>query len=455
MRCIAPSPPRRHNVQHAHDAARRPLSNLPYELLSVIATSLSTPDVVNFHSTDRRTAWATENVWAERQFSARTCRTSPTSLAHLRQLALSRHAKKIRNISVQIHLEYNLNSPFAQYQLRAYADMVRMDLRVILGQAVRLQQLNLVAPSAPYVPPPEISPLVHLPYGYHNDNMLLSDHGAEPLEFWAFISEVFQELIVSGKGIETFRLLGFAKAEWLVQIFPTPSLLVDLSNSAIARSLTTLTLEVVLHSHLTDSNILSVAKLISSNSNLQHLTLNVGLPSLSFTFPNENWSSLLDTLYKDPVFSLQTLEFSGLATCSSSTLDQIVRTHSKSLRRLVLERTNFRAPNFLRPLFSSLAASRIEYFAFRELWLHNRTWIVSSRLSYAHLPDLVLEFTKDAESGRKDKSYRGWVDIVWPVSPRDAWIQWDNTDGKLGDEGMKRGLLEVVEAIDCGSIVDS
>lgn len=55
---------------------------------------------------------------------------------------------------------------------------------------------------------------------------------------------------------------------------------------------------------------------------------------------------------------------------------------------------------------------------------------------------------------RKDETYRDWVVVEWSRSSHSQWMEWDNEDGRKGEGWMRRGMLTVVDLVDCGALRD-
>jgi hypothetical protein len=168
---------------------------------------------------------------------------------------------------------------------------------------------------------------------------------------------------------------------------------------------------------------------------------------------SEKWAPLLQQLGGDPPFRLQTLELDGLVSSQSApTLDHIIETHSPTLRRLVLEHTNFHYPNTLRAFFYALSRSNVNYYKTNWLYIHQRTYLLPSTLCFIVVPDEVL--THSQVVATDDESCLDWVRVIWDVNGYDVPLIYDNEDDWYGENWMKNCFMNALAAINCGAVKD-
>ena len=214
------------------------------------------------------------------------------------------------------------------------------------------------------------------------------------------------------------------------------------------RSLTKLDLELELSTNTSDVAIKTVVKLIKDNSKLQHLKLcaapDVDPQPRTLT---KHWSTLLDLLGTNPPFRLRSFDLDGLTTSGTTTLDRIIRVHSRTLRRVVLSNTRFLRPNSLRAFYAAMAETRLEYLAMKGFLMHDRHWIVNSNFTCQYRPDEVLDWSESL-----DEAYIGWIDLTWDQADHRDWVIYNNEEGARDEYWMQDKLLEVVAMVDCGGI---
>lgn len=283
---------------------------------------------------------------------------------------------------------------------------------------------------------------------------LQSDEAAWPVR--KFISRLVNRAQVALPHLEMLRILGFANSNWQSSLASSEWILNEVAYFPALQDLTTLDLQLEMFPHDDNRCMLSLAKIMGRNPKLEVLRIRSG-PNVDedYRISTENWAPLLLCLGDNPPFRLRTLEIDGLVTSRTApTLDQIVKAHSPTLSRLVLEHTNFHFPNTLRAFFYALADSNLNYYQSTWLYLHQRTMLVASTLSFLHVADEVLRRTHHRAIG-KDEGYSGWVHITWDVSSEDTPLVYQNLDGWYGEDWMRNCFLSTISSLNSGAIRDS
>lgn len=397
--------------------------------------------------------------------------TSYASLAHLQSVVCCRFGKSMRELVVNLHI--HCHAPKDQRAALVmnsgthamdFLTFVEYCFVAVFKRATNLKKITIVAPAAIPLDGHEtfICTWQH-PMMQNQCQASTSSHDPDGDHYHDISQGLLRqipELIIKWMRYAPSRLheveiLGFTKTTRLGQLIRPADILVHLKGWPCHNNLTSLTLQLNLTVLRSGHNLLDgVAGLIGNTARLKHLKLSASPPTKVYREPSETWTQLLRTLGSDPPFQLDTLELDGFVTSTSITLNRVVRAHLKTLRRITLQRTNFHAPNFLRPLCASLAESDIEYFGVREFFLHKNSWLAGCTMQWIFRLDQVLEFQGAPELSKKDLSYRDWIEVEFEDNDYADWLIYDNEDGQIGAEEMKVLFKQIVAAIDCGSIKD-
>lgn len=338
---------------------------------------------------------------------------------------------------------------------------------ILLG-APRLSRLTIRAPKGLsgmddeyLIPEPrssDIGPSRNV--AFRRDSSGIQDHGhvIDAPSLSHLVSEMVRRGLIMVPHLQELRVLGFANTEWQSLLASAEMTLCELALQPSAYNLTTIDLQLEMSTRGPNNCLSSLVEVTKRTIKLKVLRIRSGPKALSqYRIPTEYWAPLLKQLgERKPPFKLHTLDLDGLATSKvAPTLDRIVAAHSCSLRRLVLGHTNFHYPNTLYAFFSALAKSDVSYFELSWLFLHHKSLLVASSLSFAQVPDEVLKMgVKDLRSDC-DMSNYDWIVIRWDVDRHDAAVVYDNEDGFYGQDWIKRCCQNALTSIECGAIDDS
>lgn len=281
-------------------------------------------------------------------------------------------------------------------------------------------------------------------------------HTIDVASYQTLLPKLLHTVRVKLPNLEQFSIFGFANSRWQSSLAGTEGVLEAMTAKPVLRALTTLNLELEMSTDNTCIALTKIGELIGSNPNLRVLKLRAG-PGTCFTYrtPNSHWIPLLQVLGSDPPFRLHTLEVDGLiASTTAPTLNSIIEVHSPTLRRIVLENTNFRLSHTTRAFFNALAKSEVQYFAWKRVLIHShpRSYLRGTHLRHYIVEDQVLTSLWNHGITPVPNSDKDWVLIMWDQDPLDTLSVWDGEDGLVGKDGIKVAFKNVVEAIDCGAI---
>jgi hypothetical protein len=267
--------------------------------------------------------------------------------------------------------------------------------------------------------------------------------------------------------LEHFQIVGYADSIWQSALMGNMRPFSDACELSALQNLTSLNLQLEMFTFHTNLVIRRLVHLLKSNANLKALALSEGPLSIRrYQKRNENWAPLLQLLGSNPPFSLRSLEINGLVTSiNAPTLGCIINLHSSTIRRVILENTNFHYPNTLYAFFTACANSGIRYYKSRNFYLHERVVIVSSSLTYDTLEDEDGRLHEDMEDwdsetdhcNLDDESCQGWVEVDWAMNdyPRNAVLIYDNENGRKGIRYMYGAFMSGVSMVKDGAIIDS
>lgn len=419
--------------------------------------------------------WAYHVTEAARFFSTRYCETEKSSIAELERIACSRFTEDVR----ALHLDFRLVCHKLDFE-RHFLDDLDHSLDPCVGIQIEpkslIEKLNiifkrmknlsefLICGPAPIAgmghgqftlnPWPTNDSGKHAVFAPIYENFLAHYHVVNFEILETIVPRILDALHVRDRGLDKFSLVGFSTYSWQEMLIPSaPTLGCVLSLPSI-QSLTRLELELAMLEEASLGSIACVARIIEHTPQLQHLKVHAGPTDLTFSTSHEEYSPLLEVLGINPPFRLQSLDLEGVITGSKITLDDIVRVHTTTLRRMVLNHVNLHAPNYIRVLFKSLAVADLDYFAVRNMWCHNRFWLCPSTLQTTMKPDEVLSHYV-ADEDDASAAYVGFVYISLEVYKHTKWIIHDATAKNHGKVWMRRSLLSVVEQVDCGGIRDA
>ncbi|EUC51128.1 hypothetical protein COCMIDRAFT_31683 [Bipolaris oryzae ATCC 44560] len=297
-------------------------------------------------------------------------------------------------------------------------------------------------------------------YGDELEGLLILRSGQhQSIEAYAICDFVFQLVRCTQTTVshlEKIRILGFAKSEWQSWLASAESILEGMAYVPILQNLTTIDLQLEMFPNSENSCMLNLVEITEQNANLKVLKIRTSPRSIRYyRTSSENWAPLLQQLGNNPPFRLRTLELDGLISSKSApSLDRIIDTHSPTLRRLVLEHTNFHYPNTLHALFSSLAKSNVDYFKSNWLSLPGGYYLLALRVYFQTVFDEVMEPTFSHVDECDDESCWDWVKVFWDVSSFDTPLVFDNEDGWHGEGWMRHCFMNSVASINCGAMID-
>lgn len=271
-----------------------------------------------------------------------------------------------------------------------------------------------------------------------------------------FVSQLIRCTQTIASRLEMLRILDFAKSEWQSWLASAESILDGMTYVPVLQNLTTIDLQLEMFPSRENICMSSLVEITKQNANLKVLKVRTSPRSIRYyRTSSEDWAPLLQQLGSDPPFRLRTLEFDGLISSESApAMDRIVNTHNPTLRRLVMEHTNFHYPNTLHALFSSLARSNVNYFKSNWLYLHRGYYLLALRVYFQTIFDEVIEPTIRHIDECDDESCWDWVEVFWDVSSFDTPLVFDNEDGWHGEGWMRHCFMNTVASINCGAIRD-
>ncbi|OAL44463.1 hypothetical protein IQ07DRAFT_663237 [Pyrenochaeta sp. DS3sAY3a] len=269
------------------------------------------------------------------------------------------------------------------------------------------------------------------------------------------IKSVLEALQASNIYLQAILIFGIHQSLWQPPHRLTANILHYLARLPSIQHIATLDIQLNLHTDNAPTAFLALTQVLIHALNLRRLGLRPGLAlEQTFRTGTANWEPLLAMLGALAPFRLHALCLYGVITSGAITVDRIVDFHTLTLRRFVIAYTNFRLPNSVRALFLALADGRvIEYVAFKDFWLHGSCWLAGAVLSEFRRRDQCLTWGDENGEG-KDEAYRDWVVIEWNRSSHEEWMEWNNEDGRMGEGWMRRGMLAVVDLVDCGALRD-
>ncbi|KAH6882461.1 hypothetical protein BKA58DRAFT_19787 [Alternaria rosae] len=471
-------------VEEETPSDARSLEGLPSELIGMIADYLDGENLSTLQALGSRTILqAIDHALTEANFSSRRCQTTKTSVERLEALSHSRFANRIRIIEIYSLLEcrspnslrYGVNmdtttAPCIETML-SESD-VRNLFSGILRRTPNLKSVTFRAPLAlggmadhlRYALNSTSNPLPIEDMGFHPRNSTPHSpehtHIIHALSIYRVMQALVDTIRSAPQQLEGFRVVGFGASQWQTALLGSPKSLFEAISPAL-RGLTSLNLELDMATFRTDTHVLALVKLIKGNANLEALALSVGAEDVrTYRIRNESWAPLLQLLGGSPPFRLRSLQFNGLVTSTTApTLASIINVHSSSIRRIVLDNTNFHYPNTLRAFFIACANSTIRYYKAENFWLHERALVVSSQLAYDVSEDEDAKLHEDINTNHceSDAPCHGWVYVSWEkVKHEDGWtVVFKNEDGRKGRNYMYDAFMNGVMLIKDGVLVDS
>jgi hypothetical protein len=424
-------------------------------------------------------------------FSHRRCQTTISSVERLEALTRSRFAHRIQTL--EIYTLFKCRSPDSlRYGLvqttgapcivpELSYDMAWKAFRDIFQRTVNLKSITLRAP--PELPgmrdilryniSPTTGPLTLTVQDVGFYNMWETEHFPEHIHVIRVlsISRLMQVLIgtirSASRQLEEFNVIGFADSHWQSKLLNSTEFFAEATILRPLRGLTSLTLQLEMATSVSGALMTSLVDIIKHNANLQALALSVGRKSIErYQSRSENWAPLLQLLGGSPPFHLRSLQIDGLVTSTTApTLARIIAIHASTIRRVVLENTNFHYPNTLRAFFTACAHSTIRYYKTKNFYFHERTMIVGSALSYEDLEDEDERLHEDVENWDNDinhcaiddASSEGWVNVNWKrlMYPGGPTMIFDDEDGRKGSTYMYNVFMNGVSLINDGGLIDS
>ncbi|KAF2126726.1 hypothetical protein P153DRAFT_68739 [Dothidotthia symphoricarpi CBS 119687] len=263
--------------------------------------------------------------------------------------------------------------------------------------------------------------------------------------------------------LDCFEITGFSNTVWQSFFAPPVQVAKGMSLMATLRNVTTLVLEFSLHNFEADTAVPAralrhVISTIRGNANLQNLTLSLA-PHTDPVFLDPGWAAeiwrpVLKFLATSSPFRLRSLELRGITAATAHTLDDVIRTHSATLRRLVLDTASFRAPNSLHAFFSSLAHSNVEFLSLREIALNGYLMLEMRIVSMRPLQyDDGLDWEQGGDMDLcKDESYRDWIEITLDNSGDLGTMTWDYEGKRYIEGAMMEAMTQVVRMVEDGTI---
>lgn len=280
-----------------------------------------------------------------------------------------------------------------------------------------------------------------------------SNDGAWPVR--DFVSQLVHRVQVAVPCLERFRIIGFAESEWQSNLVSARRVLEAMAHVPAIRHLNVLDLQLEIFPQNNPKCLSNLVKITERSVNLKVLRIRSG-PNVdkNYRVSSEKWAPLLHQLGVNPPFRLETLEIDGLVTSKSApTLDRVIKAHSLTLRRLILEHTNFHSPNTLRAFFYALADSNVNYYRSNWLYLHQRTMLVASTLSFYVVPDEVLHSDSGKIIKKEDTSSWDWIHVTWDIR-ESLPLVYDNHDGWWEEDWMRDCFLSTISSINSGAIRD-
>jgi hypothetical protein len=161
--------------------------------------------------------------------------------------------------------------------------------------------------------------------------------------------------------------------------------------------------------------------------------------------PDRRSDEIMRALGKNPVFSLESLELRGLTADSRVTFSQVLGAHAKTLRFLILDEVELRAPNTTLAFYSALADLDLQYY--RTSNFRSRAgYVVACKVRDTNIEDEVLEW--DSASMEKDETYKGWVLHSRECKRPEDWLVYDWRHGHNVKEEMTNSRVMV----ECGAL---
>ncbi|KAF1935185.1 hypothetical protein EJ02DRAFT_471383 [Clathrospora elynae] len=449
----------------------RSLSDLPNELISMIAELLEKADLLKLQELKNQAiSKAIDHVYARTVFSHQRCKTTDASIARLNTVTRSRFAKHVRTIEFDI--QFHCPRPERQEEKEPEEEGQRededegspcIDVRLRMGglqdqlvgifeRTVNLKKLVVLAPTA----------LTGTRAGHGSFHQVggyvvfarASAHPDHPhvVDIQSF-RLLYYTLTRSMRGVipqlDELVIANFAQSQWQSSLTPQNPVVGTLNEWPAMHNLKVLDLQLELYTHRSDIAVRRIVASIGDNARLQVLKLRAGPWGASkFQTRSEGWAPLLQLLGTNPPFRLRTLEIDSLVTSATApTLDRIINVHAASIRRLVLTRFHLYRPNSFRAFFAALAETNIEHFELWKFWLHGRSWVVNSTLTHSILSDEDFFDANDEESS-------DWVNISWVRHGSEGGITYDNAGDLRGEGWMKDRLMEAVTMVDSGALPD-
>ncbi|RMZ70345.1 hypothetical protein GMOD_00000424 [Pyrenophora seminiperda CCB06] len=432
------------------------LVDLPSELISLVVEYLPKDDLCTLRQLhNQRIASAIDTVFVSRStidqgndsgehsrmsFCHLVCRTTRTSLAYIKAVSGSRFAPRIRTLEIFIDLECIPKRP-GTWPACMIATIYGLEARIFfksLFQRMRAPSLDSLLRPGIFIDLWEIEYMGH-------------DHTMDPVSYRSLLDELIHAALDEIQRLEHFSILGYTVSQWQSVLAETKTILQSITATPDLQTLTTLNLELEMYTDTTDCMLKKIGKIIGRNSNLNVLKLDAGPETHPYCKSNKHWVPLIWLLGSDPPFRLQTLEIDGLVASSTApSLAHIIKTHSPSLRRLVLRNTNFGPLNTIRAFFEALAESEVRYYAWKMFLVHRAgscSFLTSSHLVYEEVEVLASEV--DIDTTPTYSLDTEWVNIIWQNVPLHKMSVWDDLRLK-GD--IKAAFRNVVMAMDCGAI---
>ncbi|KAI4650563.1 hypothetical protein J4E93_002919 [Alternaria ventricosa] len=430
----------------------RSLEDLPSELIGMIAENLDKESLSILQTLGSRTLLqAIDHALTEAKFSSRRCRTTVTSIKRLDDLSHLRFANRIRALEIYSMLE--CRSPMSvRYSLSLDTTttpcigttLSESDVRNLFsGIFLRLPNLKSITLCAPPAP----------------KGMADKSCYAHALPIYRVMQALVDAIRFAPQQLEEFRVVGF-ELRWQTALLGSPKSLFEAIAPAL-RGLTSLNLELDMATFSANTYMLALVKLIKSNANLRALALSVGAQAIKdYQVRNERWAPLLQLLGGSPPFRLRSLHINGLVTSTTApTLASIINVHSSTIRRIVLNNTNFHYPNTLRAFFTACANSAISYYETENFYFHERTMIVGRYLADDIVENDDAELHEDVNNNHcdSDAACHGWVKVNWDgFRKKDEWrLVFENEQGQKRRSYMYDTFMNVVDMVKEGSLRDS
>ncbi|KAJ6280067.1 hypothetical protein J3E71DRAFT_344720 [Bipolaris maydis] len=454
----------------------RKLDDLPGEILSMISGYLTNKQLREFRKIgSRHIAQHIDHTFAQAHFHHRVCKTTNRSIGNLERLNIPRFVKHIHTLEIRLDLGSHIRQ-LGEEGTTTLDGLVTLEilnearlfavLESIFKQALQLRELIIRAPEGQVYTKDGNLMARRLPEDYEDmcdgelGGLLILHSGQHPSTRANAICDFVFQLVrctqTAAPCLEVLRILDFAKSEWQSWLASAESILEGMAYFPVLQNLTTIDLQLEMFPSSENICMLNLVEITKQNPNLEVLRIRTSPRSIRYyRTSSEIWAPLLQQLGSDPPFRLRTLEFDGLISSESApTLDRIVDTHSPTLRRLVLQHTNFHHPNTLHALFSSLANSNVNYFESNWLYLHRGYYLLASRVYFQMIFDEVMEPIFLHAHECNDESCWDWVEVFWDVSSFDTPVVFDNEDGWHGEGWMKHWFMNTVASINCGAIRD-